>query len=123
MAHDQLRFDLVDSVHGHANHDQQRCSAEVEVDVHAMCHPVRQVLEDPTDQPNLVEADAREKKCGHHLHHDQVESAYQGDAGKNIVDEIRRPLAGPDSGNERTRLAEVVGNIVRPHHDGYVEIG
>src|ERR1700683_749458 len=30
VAHDQLRLDLLDRVHGHAHYDQQRCAAEVE---------------------------------------------------------------------------------------------
>ena len=36
VTHDQLRFDLIDCVHGDADHDQQRCSAEVEGDAQAV---------------------------------------------------------------------------------------
>src|SRR5688500_10786573 len=31
MPHDQLRLDLIDGVHGHADHDQERRAAEVEL--------------------------------------------------------------------------------------------
>src|SRR6202035_363258 len=58
----------------------------------------------------------------HHLNQNQVDSAHQGDAGKNVVDEVGGALAGADSGNERARLAEVVGDVIRLHHDGYVEV-
>ena len=111
MAHDQLRFDLVDGVHGHANHNQQRCSAEIEGDVHAMCHPVRQVLEDPTDQPKLVETDARDEECGNEGNDDQVQCTHQGDARQDVVDKVRRALAGPDSGDKGTRFAEIVREL------------
>src|SRR4051794_2871881 len=45
VAHDQLRLDLIDRIHGHADDDQQRGSSEVEVDVQtfeqlARSHPV-----------------------------------------------------------------------------------
>jgi hypothetical protein len=33
MAHNQLRFDLLNRVHGHAHHDQQGSSAKVEIHV------------------------------------------------------------------------------------------
>jgi len=32
VSHDQLRFDLVDSVHGHTNNNKERGAAKVEVD-------------------------------------------------------------------------------------------
>src|ERR1700722_1844076 len=31
VPHDQLRFDLGDRIHRHADHDEQRCAAEVEI--------------------------------------------------------------------------------------------
>ena len=31
MPHDELRFDLVNRVHGHADDNQQRCPAKIEI--------------------------------------------------------------------------------------------
>ncbi len=39
VAHDQLRFDLLDSVHRHAHDNQQGSSAEVEIHVQSVQHP------------------------------------------------------------------------------------
>src|SRR4051812_45274930 len=46
VAHDQLRLDLLDRIHGHAHHDQQRRAAEVEVEPHSGGEPV---LEEPVE--------------------------------------------------------------------------
>ncbi len=45
MAHDELRFDLLDGVHGHTHDDQQRGAAEVEVHSQTMRHPGGHALE------------------------------------------------------------------------------
>ena len=60
---------------------------------------------------------------GNQRDRDQVQGAYQREAGEDIVDKVRGALAGADSGNEGARLAEVVGDVVRLHHDGDVEVG
>ena len=36
VSHDQLCFDLVDRVHGHADHDQQRSAAKIEIHAQAI---------------------------------------------------------------------------------------
>src|SRR5271156_2928853 len=41
VAHDELRFDLLDRVHGYADDDEQRGAPEVEVDAEAVGHPGR----------------------------------------------------------------------------------
>src|SRR5438132_11749017 len=42
VPHDELRFDLLNRVHGHADDDQQRRTAEIEVEAHALREPHRQ---------------------------------------------------------------------------------
>src|ERR1039458_6481819 len=123
MTHDQLRFDLVDRIHGHTHHNKQRGAAKVEVHVHAVNHDRGQIFEKPPDKPYLVEADAGDESRGDHLNHNQINRAHQRDARQNVIDKVGGALAGPDSGDKRTRLAEVVGDVVRPHHNGNVKIG
>src|SRR6478672_5102316 len=41
MTHHELRLDLLDRVHRHTDHDEQRCATEVEVDAHAFREPHR----------------------------------------------------------------------------------
>ena len=60
VAHDQLRFNLVDGIHRHADHDQQRRAAEVEVDPQTVQQPAREILIDPVaDQRQTLQLDAR----------------------------------------------------------------
>ncbi len=39
MPHDQLRLDLLDGIHGHADHDEQRRATEVELEAHPLRDP------------------------------------------------------------------------------------
>ena len=60
VAHDQLRFDLVDRVHGHTHHDQQRCAAEVKIHAQAVQQQPREIRVDPVaDQRQVLQLDAR----------------------------------------------------------------
>src|SRR5271156_4492284 len=62
VAHDELRFDLLDRVHGDADDDEQRGAAEVEVDAEAVGHPGRQSIEDRADEPEMVEVDSADEQ-------------------------------------------------------------
>src|SRR3954467_5060231 len=46
VPHDQLRLDLIDRIHGHANHNQQRRSPKIKGDTQAVQHPVGQTLKE-----------------------------------------------------------------------------
>src|SRR6185437_14049339 len=46
VAHDQPGFHLVDRIHGHADHDQQRGAAEVELHIHAVQNPAGKIRVD-----------------------------------------------------------------------------
>src|SRR5258707_4912822 len=47
MAHDELSLDLGHSVHGHADDNEQRSTAEIKVHAQPIGHPVGQSLEKP----------------------------------------------------------------------------
>src|SRR3984885_15800618 len=55
VAHDELRFDLLDGVHGDADDDEQRGAAKVEVDAETVGHPAWQVVKDGPDEPEVIE--------------------------------------------------------------------
>src|SRR6185369_15873783 len=42
VAHDQLRFQLLDRVHSDADDDQQRCTTKIEVDAQTVQNPLRE---------------------------------------------------------------------------------
>src|SRR5882757_7847689 len=123
VAHDQLRLDLVDRIHGHADHDQKRGAAEVEAHVEAVGDPGGQFFEEAADQPEVVEMDAAYQNLRDKRDDDQVERAYQGDAREDVVYEVRSAPPGANAGDETAVLAHVVGNVVGAEDDGDVEVG
>src|SRR5580704_8746846 len=114
MSHHQLRLDLVDGVHGHAHHDQQRGTAKVEVHSQTIGHPGRQAFEECANGTvEVVEVNAGNHPLRDEGDQDQVQGAYQGDARQNVVDVVGRSCAWPNARNESTVLPHVVGNLGR----------
>src|SRR5664279_5882006 len=73
VTHDQLRLDLVDRVHGYANHDQQRGTAKVKVHVQATGDPGGQVLEErPHRTVQVVQVDTRNHPLGDERDQNQI---------------------------------------------------
>src|SRR5581483_8752999 len=122
VAHHQLRFDLVDRVHGHADHDQQGSAAKVEVHVQAVGDPGWQLLKERADQPQVVEMQTGDHPFRNNRNQDQVQRSHQGDAGQDLVDVIRGPGARTNAGDEPPVLTHVVGNFSRVEHDRHVEV-
>src|SRR5580693_10289448 len=50
VAHDQLRLDLLDGVHGHADHDQQRRAAKIKSHAQTVRHKVRKSFEESPER-------------------------------------------------------------------------
>src|SRR5271163_3290558 len=79
VAHDELRFDLLDGVHGDADDDQQRGAAEVEVDSETVGHPGRQVIKDRADEPEMVEVDSADEERRDDGNDDEIDGADKSD--------------------------------------------
>src|SRR6266702_6511727 len=112
VAHDELRFDLLDRVHRHAHHNEQRRAAKVEVDAETVGHPRGESVEDRTDEPQMVEVNSADQKLWNDRDDNEVESADQRDAREHVVDEVGGALAGADARNKAAVLSHVVGDIV-----------
>src|SRR5665213_950756 len=94
VAHDELRFDLIDRVHRDADNDQQRRSAEVEVEAETVGKHGWELIEERTDEPEMVEMDSAEQEHRENRNGDKINRANQRNARQDIVDEVRRALAG-----------------------------
>src|SRR6202167_778362 len=123
VAHDQLRLDLRDRIHRNPYYDQQRGAAKIEIYPQTVGHPGRQVLEDSSDERQVVQLNTRNHPLRDQRNQNQVERADQRNPGEDVVDEIRSSLAGPDAGNKTSPLPHVVGNLVRIEHDRDIEVG
>src|SRR5215467_4757772 len=124
MAHDQLRFDLVDRVHGHADHDQQRRSAEIEGHVQAIEDPVGQLVKEIPAQPprQVMEMQAHDHPLRNQRDQNQVQATDKGDPGKDLIDVIAGAMSGAYAGNKSPVLAHVVSNIGRIENNRNVKV-
>src|SRR5215217_1556604 len=66
VAHDELRLDLRDGVHGDADQNQERRAAEVELVAHAVRYPAQtrrarhELLDPPAEERQPPDVEARE---------------------------------------------------------------
>src|SRR6266700_1687276 len=126
MAHDQLRFDLVDRIHGHAHHDQQRGSAEIELHVQPVQQESREkVVNKVSDKRQVLQLDTVQHDIRNQAQEGQVKAAHDRDLGQNIVHVVGGIPSWPDAGDESAVLAHVVGRLMRVENDRDVkeEIG
>src|SRR6266850_1269492 len=109
VAHDQLRFDLLDRVHRHPDDDQQRGSSEVELDAQPARDPFGQrPLERRTDSRDRPDVEPADEEDGQQRHEAEVDRPAERDPRQDPVDVLGRPPAGPDAGDEAAVLLEVV---------------
>ena len=117
MAHDQLRLDLIDRIHRHANHDQQRRSAKIELHVQTFQQEAQvQVGEhtvDPVaDQRQVLQLDAGDHQVGNQAQDRKINAAHHGDPSEDLVHVIGRIAPRPYARTTAV-LAHVVGRFVR----------
>ena len=96
----QVALDLRYRVHGHADHDQERCAAEVERN-----------------------GRVRDQDFGNETHNGEIERANNGDARENIIDVLSGSLARADAGDKAAVLLQIVGGLRRVEHDRRVKEG
>ena len=96
----QIALDLRHRIHGHADHDQQRRTAEVE-----------------------RHRGVGDQNLRNETHDRQIAGAQDGDAGQHIVDVFGGALARPDAGDKAAVLLEVVRRLGRVEHDRRIEEG
>src|SRR5579862_5416208 len=73
VAHDQLRFNLSHGIHSDANHDQQRCPAEIKCYPETTCYPGRQALEKCSNRPvQVVEMDSGDHPLWDERNNDEI---------------------------------------------------
>src|SRR5579872_3094346 len=122
MAHDQLRFDLVDRVHGHAHHNEQRGAAEVKRDVQAVQEESRKVrVNEVADQGQMLQFDAVQHNIRNQAQDRQVQAPHYRDLGQNIVHVVGGIAPRPDAWDESAILAHVVRRLVWIENDRDIE--
>ena len=122
MAHDQLRFNLVDGIHGHADHDQKRCSAEIKLHVQTFQQESREVQINPVaDQGQMLQVNSGDHDVGDDAEDRQVNSTHDRDLCEDVVHVLGGVPAGPDAGNKSAVFPHVIRRFVGIENNGHVE--
>src|SRR5882757_1077212 len=123
IPHDQLRFELLHSVHSHADHDQQRRAAEIKLYAQTFQEPGREMAIEPaTDAPaNVVEVNTGNQPLRQQTNHREVDGADKREALQNLADMLAGGASRPDARNEPAVLAHIVRELGRIEDDSDVE--
>src|SRR5579862_8606626 len=126
VAHHQLRFQLLDRVHRHPDHDEQRGAAKIKVDAQTVQNPlwevtVKPVAAEPVGQ--MVQMNTGNHPFGKHANHREVDGADERQTLENAADIFAGVAARANPGDETAVLAHVVGQLGRIENDADVEKG
>src|ERR1044071_619825 len=127
VAHDELRLHLGDRVHGHADDDQERGAAEIEVEAEAFRDPAQvvvgqEVVEAGPDDGDGRDLEAGDEELGKDGDEGQVDGAPEGDAAQDVVQVFGGTLPRADAGHEAPVLPHVLRHVVRVEDDRGVEV-
>src|ERR1700756_5297787 len=110
MPHDELSLDLVNGIHGHAHHDQERSAAEVEIHAQAVQQKLREVgVDEIADERQMLQVNSGDHYVRNEAENAQVNTAHHGDLGEDVVHVVGGIASGPDAGDKSAVLAHVVG--------------
>ena len=122
MPHDELCFDLVDGIHGHADDNQQGCAAKIEVHAQTFQNePGRNAVDPVAQQGQVIQLDPGDHNVRNQAQDRQVNTSHHGNLGQDIVHVIGRIAAGTNARNETAVLTHVVGGLIGIENDGNVE--
>src|ERR1051325_8493800 len=123
VPHDKLRFDHLNSIHCHADDNQQRCASEIEVHTKALCIPLRQ----KRIQPRSNQGDVLNVKPGYHEfrndgNHCQVQSTDERNSRQDGINVFGCSFARTNSRYESSVLSHVVGDFIGIEDDRRVKV-
>src|SRR5579864_8079787 len=123
IAHDQLRFDLLNGIHGHADHDQKRSAAEIEIDVQPFEHESPHMVIEPGAQSSgqMMEVNTRDHPFREQTDCGEIDAADKGEPAQDAIDVLGGVAAGPYAGDEAAVLAHIVGKLGGIENDAHVE--
>src|SRR5580692_8340850 len=123
VAHDQLGFELLYSVHRHADYDQQRRAAEIKLHAQTFQEPHREVTVKPrADAPtDVIEVNARDHPFRQQADDGEIDGADERQQLQNLADVFGGVAPRPDAWNEAAVLAHVVRELGGIENDSDVE--
>src|SRR2546425_6657867 len=122
IAHHQLRLELLHRIYGHADDDQQRCTAKVKIHVQPFQDKTREVRVNPgAHEPQVLQLDACNQPFRQQTNQRQIDAADEREPLKDAADVLRRVAARSDARNKAAVLAHIVRKLGRIENDSDVE--
>src|SRR2546422_3084914 len=111
VPHDELRLDLLHRVHGDADHDQKRRTAEVELQP----EPLRQLSRQPrvqrrTDERQRLDVETADQDLGEKRDETEEDRPDDGQPRQNLLQKRGRAPSRADAGDEAAVFLHVVGD-------------
>ena len=94
-----MGFDLLDSIQGHADHDQKGCSSKIEGDIEFSIENSGQ------------NADGGDINC-----------SSESDASEHLIDILSRLLSGTDARDITAKFFHIFGDVIGVKGDGRIKI-
>src|SRR5205807_2160176 len=125
VAHHELRFDLLNRIHGHTHHDQKRSAAKIERYVQAFENEPPHVIIEPSAQGSrqMVEVDTGDHPFREQADSRQIDPAHKRQPTQDAIDVLGGVAAGAYAGNKSTVLAHVVCEFARVKNDADIKEG
>src|ERR1700730_5057730 len=110
VAHHELRFDLLDRIHGHAHDHQERSAAKIKRHVESLQDESPHVIIEPGAQRSgqVVQMYAGDHPFRKQADSRQIDAAHKRQPAQDAVDVLRGVTAGAYPGNESAVLAHIV---------------
>src|SRR6266404_4631401 len=123
IPHDQLCFQLLHRIHGHADDDQQRRAAEIKLHAEPFQEPGREVAIEPAaNAPSqVIQVNAGDQPFRQQANYREINGADEGKALQNLADMLAGGAPRPDTRDETAVLAHVVRELGRVEDDADVE--
>src|SRR5258707_39285 len=123
IPHDQLSFQLLHGIHGHANDDQQRRAAEIKLHAEAFQEPRWEVAIEPAANapPEVIQMDAGDQPFRQQTNYREIDGADEGKALQNLADMLAGGAPRPYARDEPPILAHIVRELGRVEDDADVE--
>src|SRR6202023_2901949 len=102
IAHDQLRFQLLNGIHSHADDDQERSTTKIKLHTQALEEPYREVPVKPaTNAPaQMVEMDTSDHPFRKQADERKINGADKRKALQDAADVLGGGASGPNARNE-----------------------
>src|ERR1700722_16108746 len=122
VPHHQLGLDLLDCIHRHADHDQQRGAAKIEIDFQPFQNEAPHMIVKPSsDQRQMLKMNAGHEELRQETNRRQVYPAHKRQPSKYAVDLSRRVAPGTYARDNPAILSHVVRKLGGIEHNPDIE--